>query len=104
MRKRFIHFPRKEYMSQSTEISVCVSSTKVAYTFGTGSVADKYGVYQMFRPQYLQGDAAVALLDCNPLPERHMALIKAELEELIALYDGDNYWKLHVSVTITRFN
>lgn len=70
-------------MSYSTVVEVTVGATKVGYTFGTGTVAEKLGVFVLNTPVRRSGDAARSILQHGHiLPERELNFIASVLAEL----------------------
>lgn len=92
-------------MSHSTFIEVTVGMTTVSYTYGTGSVADFYGVHAIAKPKTFQGTLAEDLIiHGDLLPRQHMSLVLEELFDLKHTYDADPDYLKSVWVKITRFD
>lgn len=96
-------------MSHSTSVTVTVANTTVSYIFGSGALAQGYGVTSdmIGKPKVIRGEEAIQILkDAPPLPHHHMVLVNEELAELVYLYKvaEDTGWEQHVSISITRFD
>lgn len=92
-------------MSHSTMIAISVSETTLTYQFGTGSIADALGVHVPGERKTLVGQDAERFIHGNTyMPHWHQALLVAELEKLVSLYDGDQTYLRQLRVEITRFD
>jgi hypothetical protein len=60
-------------MSHSTQVRVNVGPTVVEYTFGSGTPASAYGVYEIGKPLMLTGHSALGAINAHvellPVPE-----------------------------------
>ena len=66
-------------MSHSTQVRVTIGSTTIEHTFGSGTVASNYGVYNVCEPLHMEGYTAVGAITSS-LAEHSTLLPEHELQ------------------------
>lgn len=99
-------------MSHSTQVRVTVGPTTIEYTFGSGTVASNFGVYEVRQPLTMEGYAAIGALNCglssDLLPEPELQFVQGCVQRWIDFIGNDPILKKRlidqVLVRITRFD